>query len=59
MAISSSTLKGQLKDLETAAMVPLGSPISFQPGDGKIFELVPKETAANNLKYIFLPNLQH
>ena len=41
LTIHSPDLKGQLKDLETAAMYDLASPISFLPGDGKIFEFVP------------------
>jgi hypothetical protein len=40
LSISSTRVKGQLKDLESSATYSLGEPIEFQPGDGKIFELV-------------------
>jgi len=40
LAIHASSLGGQLRDVETAAIYNLDTPISFLPGDGKIFELV-------------------
>jgi len=52
LTLHSPSLQGQLKDLETAMIYDLGSSITFLPGDGKIFELVPKSeltpTAAPN-----------
>jgi hypothetical protein len=40
LAIAAPGLTGRLKDLETSRMYGLGAPITFTPGDGKIFELV-------------------
>ena len=39
-----STQQGSLKNLETGQILPLGSQISFLPGDGKVFELVSSQT---------------
>jgi hypothetical protein len=41
LTVTSSTLHGQLRDLETGQQFSLGQGISFAPGDGKVFELVP------------------
>ncbi|MCL4368646.1 MAG: carbohydrate binding domain-containing protein [Actinobacteria bacterium] len=40
LSVSSVGLQGQLRDLETNRVYALGAPITFRPGDGKIFELV-------------------
>ena len=42
LVIHSSSLSGQLKDLETATIYDLESAITFLPGDGKIFEFIPE-----------------
>lgn len=49
LVISSPTLKGQLRDLESSRMYPLGSPIEFQPGDGKVFELVADDAISTGI----------
>jgi hypothetical protein len=41
VSVLSPTLSGRLKDVETGQLHDLGVPITFQPGDGKLFELVP------------------
>ncbi|MGE3910874.1 MAG: hypothetical protein AB7K36_16070, partial [Chloroflexota bacterium] len=41
ISVLSPTLSGQLRDVETDELHDLGVPMSFAPGDGKIFELVP------------------
>ncbi|HLO17969.1 MAG TPA: hypothetical protein VK206_24275 [Anaerolineales bacterium] len=41
LTIQAPGLEGQLRDLETDTIYNLDSPISFLPGDGKIFELIP------------------
>ncbi len=40
LAINAPGLQGQLQDLETSLIHPLGTSIPFAPGDGKIFELI-------------------
>ncbi|MGH2351318.1 MAG: hypothetical protein ACRDJN_06850, partial [Chloroflexota bacterium] len=40
LSITSPTLRGQLKDLETGQLSTLGAGIPFRGGDGKVFELV-------------------
>jgi hypothetical protein len=42
LRIDSLHFEGQLRDLETSVVYKLGAPISFLPGDGKIFELAPE-----------------
>jgi hypothetical protein len=50
LSISSSTRTGYLRDLESSQIYRMGEPIAFQPGDGRIFELVGRG-------YIYLPVL--
>lgn len=40
LTIKSPVLTGQLRDLETSQIYAMGAPIEFQPGDGKVFELI-------------------
>jgi hypothetical protein len=44
LSISSETLSGRLKDRESGQVYDLNTPISFRPGDGKLFELIPIES---------------
>ncbi|MCC7371781.1 MAG: carbohydrate binding domain-containing protein [Chloroflexi bacterium] len=41
ISVLAPTLSGRLKDVETGEIFDLGTPIPFEPGDGKLFELVP------------------
>ena len=56
LTIQSSRLVGRLKDLETAAIYQLGEPISFPPGDGKLFELIPTKHAGADTVGVFRPS---
>lgn len=38
LSIRSSVLQGVLRDVETDEVHPLGAPIEFRPGDGRLFE---------------------
>src|SRR5581483_6567083 len=40
LTIDAPGLQGQLQDLETSLVYPLGATISFAPGDGKVLELI-------------------
>lgn len=40
LALSSTTLRGALRDLESGRVYQQGEPIEFRPGDGRIFELL-------------------
>jgi len=40
LTITSDDLKRSLRDVETGAIYALGADIEFQPGDGKVFEVV-------------------
>jgi hypothetical protein len=40
LSLSSSSIPGKLKDIETGALYEYNSPITFRPGDGKLFEVV-------------------
>ncbi len=56
LTISSPSLKGQLKDLETSARYDLGVPIRFPPGDGKLFELIPTRSMGADTLGVFRPS---
>lgn len=49
LTIHSSSFEGQIRDLETGTIYDLDSPISFQPGDGKIFAFIPRSGTATSL----------
>lgn len=40
LTISSSSVKGALRDVETGRVYDQGEPIEFRPGDGRIFQVV-------------------
>lgn len=40
LLIDAPGFQGQLKDLETSNVYPLGTAVQFAPGDGKVFELI-------------------
>jgi hypothetical protein len=44
LTINARRLQGALRDVETEQLYPLGEPITFQPGDGKLFELLVPNT---------------
>jgi hypothetical protein len=45
LTISAGDRLGSLRDLEAGQTYRLGTPIRFEPGDGRIFEFVPDEVA--------------
>jgi len=40
LSIDSALFRGRLHDLESGQFYATGQPIAFQPGDGRIFEIV-------------------
>ncbi|GBG06492.1 hypothetical protein PAT3040_01019 [Paenibacillus agaridevorans] len=46
LTIDSTYFTGQLRNLETDQLYPLGSAITFAAGDGQIYEVVPETTNA-------------
>jgi hypothetical protein len=40
LTITSTSVRGQLRDLETGQVFELGAPIPFRPGDGRLFEVI-------------------
>jgi hypothetical protein len=46
LTISAPGLTGTLRDLEDGRAYPLGSPIAFRPGDGRLFEVTDAVEAA-------------
>jgi hypothetical protein len=47
LAVDVPGARGWLRDLETGTRYPLGAPLSFRGGDGRLFELVPEPAAAS------------
>jgi hypothetical protein len=56
LTIGSSALSGRLWDLEGCRTYPLGEPLPFAPGDGRIFEFVGE---GESIYCVYLPVILH